>query len=94
MEKPSLYPKVVTFGCRRFQIDTLDDHLGMCTVHSGVKKTHDRVVDQLPDLFHTTHRVKTQQVVKNRGQYCGDIELGGYLQNVVGTFGVGPPHRS
>ncbi len=54
-------------GWRKFQTDTLDDHLGMCTVHSGAKKLHDRVVDQLVDLFHTTHRVKTQQVVKNRG---------------------------
>jgi hypothetical protein len=39
------------------------------------------MVDQLPDLFRTTHKVKTQQVVKNRGQYCGDIELVGYLAN-------------
>jgi hypothetical protein len=43
------------------------------------------VVDQLADLFHTTHRVKTQQVVKSQGQHCGDIELAGYLQNEVGT---------
>jgi hypothetical protein len=33
------------------------------------------MVDQLADLFHTTHKVKTQQVVKNRGHHCGDIEL-------------------
>ncbi len=43
------------------------------------------MVDQLPDLFRTTHRVKTQQVVKNRGHHCGDIELRGYLQNAVET---------
>jgi hypothetical protein len=42
-------------------------------------------VDQLADLFRTTHRVKTQQVVKSRGQHCGDIMLAGYLQNAVGT---------
>jgi hypothetical protein len=36
-------------------------------------------VDQLADLFRTTHKVKTQQVVKNRSQYCGDVELAGYL---------------
>ncbi len=35
------------------------------------------------DLFHTTHKVKTQQVVKIRGHHCVDIELGGYLSNVV-----------
>jgi hypothetical protein len=34
-------------------------------------------------FFHTTHKVKTQQVVNYRGQDCGDIELEGYL--VYGT---------
>ena len=61
-----------------FQIDALGDHLGTCTAHSGAKKAHDWVVDPLADLFRTTHRVKTQQVVKSRGQHCGDIELAGY----------------
>jgi hypothetical protein len=42
------------------------------------------VVDQLADLFRTTHKVKTQQVVKSRGQHCGDIELAGYLVNAAG----------
>jgi hypothetical protein len=51
--------------------------------HSGVKKTHDWTVDQIADLFHTTHKVKTQQVIKSRGQYCGDIELEGYLPNTT-----------
>ncbi len=37
----------------------------------------------MTDLFHTTHTVKTQKVVKNRGQSCGDIELGGYLSNTT-----------
>ena len=39
------------------------------------------MVDQIADLFCTTHKVKTQQVIKSRGQYCGDIELAGYLGN-------------
>jgi hypothetical protein len=41
------------------------------------------MVDQLTvaDLFRTTHKVKTQEVVKSRGQYCGDIEQAGYLAN-------------
>jgi hypothetical protein len=42
------------------------------------------VVDQLPDLFRTAHKVKTQQVVKIRGEHCGDIELVGYLSNTSG----------
>ncbi len=71
-------------GCRKFGIDALGDHLCTCTAHSGAKKVHDWVVDQLPDLFLTTHKVKTQQVVKIRGQYCGDIELPGYLANATG----------
>ena len=68
-------------GCRKFQVDALDDHLCTCTAHSGAKKAHDWAVDQLADLFRTTHKVKTQQVVKSRGQHCGDIELKGYLAN-------------
>ncbi len=67
-----------------FQLDVLGDHLCTCTAHSGAKKAHDWAVDQLADLFRTTHKVKTQQVVKSRGQPCGDIELGGYLVNAVG----------
>ncbi len=30
------------------------------------------------------HKVKTQQVVKTRGQHCGDIELTGYLAKASG----------
>jgi hypothetical protein len=51
-------------------------------VPSGTKKTHDWTVDQLADLFRTTHRVKTQQVDRTRGQRCGDINLAGYPVNV------------
>ena len=39
------------------------------------------MVDQIADLFRTTHKVKTQQVIKSRGHHCGDIELAGYLPN-------------
>ena len=42
------------------------------------------MVDQVADFFRTTHKVKTQQVVKSRGQHCGDIELAGYLANEAG----------
>jgi hypothetical protein len=58
--------------------------LTQCTAHSGAKKAHDWMVDQVADLFRTTHKVKTQQVVKNRGQDCGDIELAGFLANETG----------
>jgi hypothetical protein len=77
-EKP-----LVVCGCRKLQVDTLGDHLCTCTTHSGAKKAHDWVVDQLPDLFRTTHKVKTQQVAKSRGQHCGDVELVGYLANAT-----------
>ncbi len=52
---------------RKFQIDSLGDHLCNCTAHSGAEKSHDWTVDQLTDLIHTTTKVKTQQVVKSRG---------------------------
>ncbi len=52
--------------------------------HSGAKKAHDWVVDQFADLFRTTLKVKTQQVVKSRGHHYGDIELAGYLANAAG----------
>ena len=60
-------------GCRKFQVDPLGDHLYTCTTHSGAKKAHDWVVDQLADLFRTTTKFETQQVIKSRGQHCGDI---------------------
>jgi hypothetical protein len=78
-EKP-----LVACGCRKFQIDPLGDHLSTCTAHSGAKKAHDWAVDQLPDLFRTTHKVKTQQVIKSGGHQCGDIELAGYLTHAAG----------
>jgi hypothetical protein len=53
----------------------LGDHVGTCTSHSGVKKSHDWSVDQLAHLFHTTHKVKTQQVDRIRGQWCRNIDL-------------------
>ena len=58
-------------GCRKFQIDPLGDHLTTCTVHSGDKKAHDWSVDQLDDLFRTTHKAKTQQVIRSRGHTVG-----------------------
>jgi hypothetical protein len=70
-----------TCGCWKFQLDPLGDHLNTCTAHSGAKKAHDWTVDQIANLFRTTHREKTQQVIKSRGQDCGDIELTGYLAN-------------
>jgi hypothetical protein len=49
-------------------------------------KRMDWVVDQFTDLFRTTHKVKTLQVVKPRGRHCGDIDLMGYLTNVSGPM--------
>jgi hypothetical protein len=39
---------------------------------------------KLLTFFRTTDKVKTQQVVKSRGQHCGDVELAGYLANAAG----------
>jgi len=68
-------------GCKKITLDVLGDHVSTCTVHSGTKKAHDWSVEQLADLFRRTHRVKTQQVTRNRGQRCGEIELDTYLVN-------------
>ena len=65
--------------CNSVTCDVLGDHVNTDTAHSSSKKAHDWTVERLSDLFHTTHRVKTQQVTKNRGQRCGDIDLTDYL---------------
>jgi hypothetical protein len=56
-------------GYRKFQVDALGDHLCTCTFHSGVKKAHVWVVDQLPDLFHT-HTVKVSGVLSDTTTTC------------------------
>jgi hypothetical protein len=45
-EKP-----LTTSGYRKFQLDPLADHLNTCTAHSGAKKTHDWMVDQVVTFF-------------------------------------------
>ena len=71
-------------GCKKFVCESfggnmiVNAHSGgnmIVNAHSGAKKAHDWAVEQLADLFRTTHRVKTQQVAKSRGQRCGDIQL-------------------
>ena len=71
-------------GCKKFTIDALGDHVATCTANSGVKTAHDWAVQQMADLFRTTHKVKTERVVRSRGQRCGDVELTGYLANEAG----------
>ena len=71
---------VVVLSIHNKRLQKVQDRLSCrpcytCTTHSGVKKTHDWVVDQIVDLFRRTHKVKTQEVVRNRGQRCGDIDL-------------------
>ena len=63
-----------TLDPKKNVLDVLGDHLNTCITHSGDKKAHDWTVEQITDLFHATHKVKTHQVVRTRGQWCGDIE--------------------
>jgi hypothetical protein len=70
-------------GCRKFQLTEMGDHLCTCTAHSGAIKAHDWSVEQLADLFRTTHHTKTQHVTKSRERDCGDIELEVYLANAA-----------
>ena len=58
-EKP-----LATCGCRNFQLDPLGDHLNTCTTHSGAKKVHDWMVDQLTDPFRTHIRLKHSRWLK------------------------------
>jgi hypothetical protein len=74
--------------CKKFSLDALGDHVCTCTGHSGAKKAHDWSVEQLADLFHTTTKVQTTQVVRSRGKRCGDIELTAYLANTVGPVNL------
>jgi hypothetical protein len=60
---------LATSGCRKFQLDVMGEHLCTCTTHSSAKEDHDWAVEQLSDLFHTTHKVKTQHVTKYRGRH-------------------------
>jgi hypothetical protein len=69
----------------KFAVDDLSDQVSTCTDHSGTKKTHVWVVEQITDLFHTTDKVKTHQMVRNRGQWCGDNDLVAYLADDAGT---------
>ena len=46
------------------------------------------MVDQIADIFRTTHKVKRQQVIKSRGHHCGDIDLPGYLPNTAGPVSL------
>ena len=39
-----------------FDLDVLGDHVSTCTVHSGAKKTHDWTVEEIADLFRSTHK--------------------------------------
>jgi hypothetical protein len=41
-------------------------------------------VEQLADLFHTTHRTKTHHVTKSRGRHCWYSQLESYLVNAAG----------
>jgi hypothetical protein len=75
-------------GCRKFQLDTLGDHLCTCTTHSGVKKVHDWTVGQFTELFLTSHKVKPKHVTKSRGRHCSDVDLTTYLTNTVGPVSL------
>jgi hypothetical protein len=46
------------------------------------------VVDQLTDLFHTTHKVRTQLVSKSRGHHDGNIEVGVIIVGTLLKSGV------
>ncbi len=42
--------------CKKFALYALGDHVRTCITHSGAKKDHDWEVEEITDLFHTTHK--------------------------------------
>jgi hypothetical protein len=55
---------LTTCGYRKFQLDPLGDHLNTCTSHSGAKKAHDWMVDQVADFFAQHLRLKHSRWLK------------------------------
>ena len=51
---------------------------------SDFRRAPRRIFLKKEKINETTHKVKTQQVVKSRGQHCGDLELAAYLANEAG----------
>ncbi len=79
-----------------FEASFVRDEISVSNVDTAVmyhplgcqKNTQEWMVDLIADLFRTTHRVTTQQVIKSRGQHCGDIEIEGYLVNESGPVSL------
>jgi hypothetical protein len=69
-------------------VDPLGDHLCTCTSHSGAKKAHDWVVDQIADLFHTTHTVKTIYTSLKAGVSIVGMLSCVYLANASGPVSL------
>jgi hypothetical protein len=41
-------------GWRKFQLDSMEDHLCSCTTHSGVKKVHDLMWHATGNLWNSS----------------------------------------
>ena len=50
---------VLANACKKCALDALGDDARHLYAHSGAKKAHDWAVEQLANLFRTTHRVQT-----------------------------------
>jgi len=71
-------------GCKKFALGALGDHVSTCTAGPlGSQEGPCWAVEQIANLFRTTHEVKTLQVAKSRGQRCGDIEFAAGLVSLV-----------
>ncbi len=79
-------------GCRKFQVDALGDHLCTCSAHSGAKKAHDWAVDQLADLFRTTHKASDDAASDKLRKYRADYNFNptrgvGFMPAIATTSG-------
>ena len=63
-------------GSLKFKLDALGDHVTSCSTHSGTKKTHDWVVEQLADLFCTTMEVTSPRVTRSNNEFRSTMSSG------------------
>jgi hypothetical protein len=76
-------------SCKMFALDARGDHVSTYTAILE-QKAHGWPVEQIVESFHTTHKVKTHQVARSRGQWCVDIELTTYVADAVGPMPLVP----
>jgi hypothetical protein len=88
VEKP-----LAACGCRKFQLDTMEDHLCTCTTHSGAKKAHDWTtlnghLHYPNDIDKSLHETATDKIRKYRAGYNHNPPSSvSFMSDIVSTSG-------